>query len=313
MINIAKLKRDKSYKSNRTRRSISPGAEEMLGKLVKVHDLGSVTLTDYSKNDKHVADSARVSYQMGTRAVSDDTKLVRHLKRNTHTSPFEQAGVTFHMKMSLVDFAQLIRHRTAKPNVESRRYSLAPDEFYIPELGYFKYQDTKNKQGGGELMTPEEAKEARQIMIDACEYAFEAYQKLIDMNTARETARRILPQTIYTSFVWTCDLHNLMHFLRLRMDPHAQQEIRDYANVMAEIVKAAFPLSYQAFEDYVLKAETFTLQDQMMLEEIIKKIDPDELKDNTFAYLMDSQGITAREVQEFKDKIIRMGLTRDET
>lgn len=251
-----------------TKRYLNPGAEAWLGKEIKVHDLGLVVLRDFMGNDESIAEAARTSYQQGTRTVSDNTNLIRYLRRCLHTSPSEQVELSFYLKMPIAIWAQAVRHRTANVNQESARYSVIREEFYIPATENIRAQSSTNNQGRSSDNF-ENADRAREIIRATSVCCYEQYQRLLDMGTARETARFILPQNIYTSVVWKCDLHNMLHFLKLRLDPHAQQEIRDYANAIAQVAQAAFPISYKAFEDYVLNAETFSVLELQALKNLI--------------------------------------------
>lgn len=287
-----------------TKRYPNPGAEAYLGKEIRVHELGLVVLRDFMGNDDAIADSARTSYQSGTRSVSDNTGLIRYLRRCLHTSPSEQVELSFYLKMPIAIWAQGVRHRTANVNQESARYSVIREEFYVPGLDYIKGQSTTNNQGRSSEQF-ENADRAQEIIRATSLACYEQYQRLLDMGTARETARFILPQNIYTSVVWKCDLHNMLHFLRLRLDSHAQQEIRDYANAIAEVVQAAFPISYKAFEDYVLNAETFSSLELAVLRKLINAtgqgLNLGDIEDSEFPSEM-----SKREIKECRAKLQRL-------
>ena len=257
-----------------TKRMCSEGAEARMNELIQVHELGSIMLVDYSGNDEAIARAARHSYGKGTKAVSEDETLIRFLRRHDHTSPFEQAGLTFDIKLPLFINQQWIRHRTASLNQVSGRYSIMEDEFYYPDKETMGKQSPSNKQGTEGSFTEKEYQERRAAMEEASKAAYAAYEKLLADGVSKEQARIVLPTNLYTRIVWRMDLHNLMHFLRLRMDPHAQQEIRDYANEISSIFESAFPIAYGAFNDYLLNSMKLTWQDQLALSRELQPSPP---------------------------------------
>ena len=232
---------------------IAEEGEQLLDKEIKVLDKGFVRLVDYLGDDSRIVQSARVSYGEGTKSYREDKGLIDYLLRNDHTSPFEQVSFTFHIKMPIVVARQWIRHRTAKVNEISGRYSVMASEFYIPAAEDIALQSDDNKQGRqNESVSAELAKEVQDIISAEQERIYETYTKLLDMGLARELARINLPLSLYTEWYWTMDLHNLFHFLRLRMDAHAQKEIRVYADAIFEIVKKITPMAAEAFEKHLL-------------------------------------------------------------
>jgi len=232
---------------------IAADGEQLLDKEIKVLDKGFVRLVDYLGDDSRIVQSARVSYGEGTKSYREDKGLIDYLLRNDHTSPFEQVSFTFHIKMPLVVARQWIRHRTAKVNEISGRYSVMASEFYVPAAEDIALQSEDNKQGRqNEPVSEELAKEIQDIISAEQKRVYETYTKLLDMGLAREIARINLPLSLYTEWYWTMDLHNLFHFLRLRMDAHAQKEIRVYANAIFEIVKKITPMAAEAFEKHLL-------------------------------------------------------------
>ncbi len=272
--------------SNQTKREINSGAEKWLGVPIPILDQGSVMLINYMGSDDSIADAARTSYQTGTRKITNSRGLIRNLMRNDHTSPFEMAELTFRLEMPLYVLAQLSRHRTAKfvnENHESGRYSILEHKFYIPEAKDIGIQSKKNKQGRGEAVNMEVAEEFRSWSIGLSEISYAQYEHFLnddgtghpeDPNKpmiARELARMGLPQNLYTKLVWKCDLHNLLHFLQLRIAPDAQMEIRAYANKMAEIVNDSFPLCWEAFNDYRLNAIRLSSPEQNIISGVLKK------------------------------------------
>ena len=225
-------------------------AEEILEKEFPVLDHGFVRLVDYLGSDQRIVQSARVSYGEGTKTYRQDKGLINYLMRNDHTSPFEQVVFTFHLKMPIFVARQWVRHRTGRMNEISGRYSVMKDECYVPSPSVIAYQSDNNKQGRMDEPVPEEvAKKVTEMMKADQERIFSSYHELLDMNSARELSRINLPLSLYTEFYWQMDLHNLLHFLELRLHSHAQYEIREYAKVILEIVKKVAPLASEAFEN----------------------------------------------------------------
>ena len=232
---------------------IAADGEQLLDKEIKVLDKGFVRLVDFLGDDSRIVQSARVSYGEGTKSYRQDKGLIDYLLRNDHTSPFEQVSFTFHIKMPIFVARQWIRHRTAKVNEISGRYSVMESEFYVPAAEDIALQSDDNKQGRqNDPVSVELAKKIQDIILTEQEKVYETYTKLLDMGLAREIARINLPLSLYTEWYWTMDLHNLFHFLRLRMDAHAQKEIRVYANAIFEIVKKITPMAAEAFEKHLL-------------------------------------------------------------
>jgi len=232
---------------------------------VKVHDHGLVALIDVMPRlvpagktaDFAIVQAARVSYGQGTRQVNEDRGLIRYLARHRHTTPFEMVEFKFHHVMPIFVARQWIRHRTANVNEYSARYSVVRDRFYRPSIENVRKQSTVNRQGGDE---PIDEMTARQFIeyLERAEAHYADYQRLIDQGVARELARIGLPVNVYTEWYWKIDLHNLFHFLSLRMDEHAQQEIRDYASAMFALIRPIVPAAAEAFVDYQLGAMHLT-------------------------------------------------------
>ena len=277
-------------------RVVNPKAEELLDKEFKVLNHGFVRLVDYMGGDESIVQAARVSYGKGTKSVSEDRTLIRYLMRHQHTTPFEMVEFKFHIKLPIFVARQWIRHRTANVNEYSGRYSIMPEEFYVPEETVIKYQSTSNKQGrDNEEVPPEIRRRVLEILLEEQKSAFKGYQEMLDYNIARELARINLPLSLYTEWYWKIDLHNLFHFLKLRMDKHAQYEIRVYAEKMAEIVKAVVPMAYEAFEDYVLNSITFSKNELLLLKKYLpENFDDSELEQFDFSKY---------EKTEIKDKL----------
>ncbi|MDC0720625.1 FAD-dependent thymidylate synthase [Nannocystis bainbridge] len=290
-----------------TARPLSPGAEALLGREVPVLDLGFVQPIDYMGNDNDIVQAARVSYGPSTRKVHDDRGLLRYLMRHRHTTPFEMCEVKFRCKMPIFVARQWIRHRTANVNEMSLRYSEAPDEFYVPALEHVTLQSTTNRQGrDAETAVPAELRErVRALLHTRHEQLYADYQTLAgELGIARELARTLLPVSLYTQWIWKIDLHNLMHFLDLRLDPHAQIEIRLFAEAMAGFVQAWVPQSWEAFVDYRREALPLTRLDGVALAHMLKGEDADAAAARA--------GLQGRELREFHDKLARLrGLTEE--
>lgn len=238
---------------------IVPEAEALLDREFPVLDKGFVRLVDYLGGDARIVQSARVSYGEGTRAVREDAALIDYLLRHDHTSPFEQVVLTFHVKLPIFVARQWIRHRTARVNEISGRYSIMKDEFYIPAPEDIALQSSDNKQGRMTESVPNELSGTTIESIRAGQLqAFAEYSSLIETGIARELARVVLPLSLYTEWYWQIDLHNLFRFLALRLDPHAQKEIRVYAEAILPIVRAVAPLATTSFERNIQGGLRFT-------------------------------------------------------
>ena len=244
------------------------GVDRYKGVLLPVLDHGHVMLVDYMGSDTRIEEVARLSYNTGGlttsggkgsgsekgRTLRDTRGLLRYLLRNSHTSPFEQVCVTLDMKLPIFVARQLVRHRTQKLNEVSARYSVLPEEFYLPALEQVCVQSEVNKQGRGSALPLSEGVMVRESMKQHSENGFRLYRDLLEKGVARETARMVLSVNTYTHWCTTWDAHNLLHMLRLRLDPHAQWEVREYARVVSEIVCAWLPLTWEAFNDYTLRS-----------------------------------------------------------
>ena len=239
-------------------RIIVPEAEAILDREYPVLDKGFVRLVDYLGGDARIVQSARVSYGEGTKTFREDKGLIEYLLRNQHTSPFEQVSLTFHCKMPIFVARQWVRHRTAKLNEISGRYSVMRDDFYVPDPADISYQSQDNKQGRGEEVPDVLKNEALALLTEGQKRSYAEYQSLVDKGLARELARINLPLSLYTEWYWSIDLHNLFHFLELRLDPHAQLEIRRYAEVMLELTRAVAPVAVEAFENHILGGVRFS-------------------------------------------------------
>ena len=246
-----------------------PEAEALLDQEIKVLDKGFVRLVDYMGGDQRIVQSARVSYGEGTKTVRQDRALIHYLLRNWHTSPFEQVQLTFHYKMPIFIARQWIRHRTARLNEISGRYSVMKDEFYVPEPSKVSYQSSDNKQGRGGVLPLEEAMAVIAQLEREQKEAYAGYTSMLDQGVARELARTNLPLSLYTEWYWQIDLHNLFHFIRLRADSHAQYEIRAYAEALAQCAKAVAPMAYEAFEEHIVGSISFSRAESAALARML--------------------------------------------
>lgn len=267
-------------------------------------DKGFVRLVDYMGDDAAIVQAARVSYGTGTKQVNEDRGLIRYLMRHAHTTPFEMVDFKFHVKLPVFVARQWIRHRTASVNEYSGRYSIMKDEFYVPEPAQVRLQSATNKQGRSDETPPEQETEAilQALHLSQAE-SYSEYEELLDKNLARELARINLPMSLYTEWYWKINLHNLFHFLRLRLDAHAQYEIRVYAEALAELVKPIVPFAFEAFEDYVLHSFRLTKPEISALRQLLSTVDSLELDDATLA----ACGLSKREMAEFRDKMRLVG------
>ena len=283
---------------------------------IKVHEHGFVRLLDIMGSDEEVENAARISYGKGTRKSSETRKLIRYLMNHKHTSPFEMCEVKFHLKLPIFVMRQLVRHRTANINEYSGRYSVMSDEFYFPQGDAIKHQSKRNKQGRAES---EDGLEEQDLLgVDTGEIEFEmhrifdganiAYKNLIDWNVSRELARIVLPISNYTECIWKMDLNNFFHFIKLRIDEHAQKEIRDFANAMWELIVPIFPLCCEAFEDYELNSTTFSAKEMKVLHRLLKKASATSEMYSWHQYpqfiVVDKEiQLTLREREEFLEKV----------
>lgn len=244
-------------------RPISRGLDDILGERFDVLDHGFVRVVDYMGNDSAVVQAARVSYGAGTRTVRDDLALIRYLLRRQHTTPFEMCEVKLHVKLPIFVARQWIRHRTASVNEYSARYSVLDREFYVPEAEAIAAQSATNRQGRGDAAASNEAEWVRSVMSEHAGLAYDGYLAMLNeedeagvrpdvgrQGIARELARANLPVSFYTQWYWKVNLLNLMRFLELRADPHAQWEIRQYAEIILEMMRRWVPVTFEAFQDY---------------------------------------------------------------
>ncbi|MEA2575758.1 MAG: thymidylate synthase [Chloroflexia bacterium] len=248
----------------------SPTAEQLLDIQLDVPSHGFVRLVDYMGSDQSVVQAARVSYGDGTKTSREDRGLIRYLMRHGHTSPFEMVVLKFHIKAPIFVIRQWLRHRTCSVNEESGRYSIMREEFHEPSWADIGFQSKDNKQGRSGSPVPQHVIEKflRYLQEDR-ETAYAHYEEFLSDNLARELARIVLPLSLYSQFYWEINLHNLFHFLKLRVDPHAQKEIRDFADKVAICAQAVAPISWEAFEEYRLYGMHFSRTELDLLRSLL--------------------------------------------
>ncbi|HLK10855.1 MAG TPA: FAD-dependent thymidylate synthase [Candidatus Binatia bacterium] len=293
-----------------TRRPTTPAAEEILGRYFPVLDHGFVALVDYMGSDEDVERAARVSYGYGTRRTSETRGLIRYLRRHHHTTPFEMVELKFHCAMPIFVARQWIRHRTASVNEYSGRYSLLPLLFYRPDPGLIQMQSASNRQGRDGAPPGAVVEEALARWDALRQESAAQYEWLVGHDVARELARIDLPLSVYTQWYWKIDLHNLLHFLTLRVDPHAQVEIRAYARVMAGMLARVAPLSFEAWVDYELAGVRLSRVELALLRRLVHVGDDQTLRPRDGARPVGQEdmlgaGLSAREIAELVAKLER--------
>ncbi|WP_416896601.1 MAG: FAD-dependent thymidylate synthase [Minwuia sp.] len=283
-----------------TRRAVSSALEDVLYKAIPVLDHGFVRVVDYMGDDAAVVQAARVSYGRGTRQVSQDAGLINYLMRHRHSTPFEMCEIKYHIKLPIFVARQWIRHRTANVNEYSARYSILDKEFYIPAPEHLSAQSSSNRQGRGDVLEGEEAARVMDLLREDSERAYAHYEDMLNEGAdgepldagrsglARELARMNLSLNFYTQWYWKTDLHNLMHFLSLRADSHAQYEIRVFADAMIDTMRAWVPLTAAAFEEYRLGGANLSARGLDAVKRMLKGEAVDQK----------SSGMSAREWRE---------------
>lgn len=269
--------------TSNTFRATVPELENILYEPLPALDNGFIRVIDYMGDDSAIVQAARVSYGKGTKQVNQDRGLIRYLMRHWHTTPFEMCEIKFHIKLPIFIARQWIRHRTANVNEYSARYSILDKEFYIPAPENLASQSTDNRQGRGNVLEGQEAARVLDILKSDSERCYQNYLEMLNLNEnnnevldpnkkglTRELARMNLNLNYYTQWYWKVDLHNLLHFLQLRADSHAQYEIRAYADIMLDIVKKWVPLTYESFLDYRLNAVQLSAQMKDIIVRMIK-------------------------------------------
>ena len=283
-VNKEQLEEIEALRSEKTEtaRVTVPELEAVLYQPIEVLDHGFVRVIDYMGDDSSVVQSARVSYGKGTKKISNDKGLIKYLMRHRHSTPFEMCEIKFHIKLPIFIARQWIRHRTANVNEYSARYSILDKEFYIPSAKNLAAQSQINNQGRGDALTDDEASNVIQILKNDAEQTYANYETLLNENSsggvldegksgiARELARMNLTLNTYTQWYWKIDLNNLLHFLALRADDHAQYEIRVYADVMLDLVKKWVPLTYEAFEDYRMGGTELSAKEIKLMRKLLK-------------------------------------------
>ena len=308
---IAEIRQQQTQRFS-TKRVVSPELEKILYEAMPVLDHGFVRVVDYMGDDTSIVQAARVSYGKGTKKVSTDSGLIKYLMRHRHSTPFEMCEIKYHIKLPIFIARQWIRHRTANVNEYSARYSIMDKEFYVPSKENLAAQSTNNRQGRGELINGTQADSILKILKEDAERNYQHYEEMlnekfdgsiIDENKqglARELARMNLTLNSSTQWYWKTDLLNLLNFLSLRADSHAQYEIREYANVMMNSVKKWVPTTYDAFIDYRVGGMELSAKGKIVIQKMIKGEKCD----------IDSSGLSKREWNELmeafnlKDKLI---------
>ena len=294
---------EQKLQNNKTKRAVSPELEKILYDAVPALDHGFVRVVDYMGDDSSIVQAARVSYGKGTKQVSTDSGLIKYLMRHWHSTPFEMCEIKYHIKLPIFIARQWIRHRTANVNEYSARYSILDKEFYLPKAENLAAQSKSNRQGRGEILEGEKAKKVLNLLKNDAERTYQNYETMlnekydgstIDKNSvglARELARMNLTLNTYTQWYWKTDLLNLMNFLRLRADKHAQYEIRAYADIMLSTLKKWVPITYSAFIDYRVGGVELSSKGKIVIQKII----------NNQNISIENSGLSKREWNELMD------------
>ena len=304
--------KDQQSQENSTKRVTAPELEKILYEALPVLDHGFIRVVDYMGNDTSIVQAARVSYGKGTKKVNTDAGLIKYLMRHWHSTPFEMCEIKYHVKLPIFIARQWIRHRTANVNEYSARYSILDKEFYLPTQENLAAQSQNNRQGRGDVIEGDQAKKVLDLLKTDAERTYSNYEEmlnerydgsLIDENRiglARELARMNLTLNTYTQWYWKTDLLNLMNFLRLRADHHAQYEIRAYADVMLDTLKKWVPITYEAFMDYRVGGTEVSAKGKSVIQKFMKgekvSIEQSELSKREWNELM--------EAFDIKDKLI---------
>ncbi len=275
--------KDQQEQKNITKRVTSPDLERLLYEVIPILDHGFIRVVDYMGNDSSIVQAARVSYGKGTKKVSTDSGLIKYLMRHWHSTPFEMCEIKYHVKLPIFIARQWIRHRTANVNEYSARYSILDKEFYLPSEENLAAQSKSNRQGRGDVIEGEQAKKVLNLLKTDAERTYNNYEEMLNerydgsvieenkIGLARELARMNLTLNTYTQWYWKTDLLNLMNFLRLRADHHAQYEIRAYADAMLDTLKRWVPITYEAFMDYRVGGTEVSSKGKLIIQKLIKK------------------------------------------
>ena len=278
----AKEIKDQQSQENKTKRVTAPELEKILYEAIPILDHGFIRVVDYMGDDTSIVQAARVSYGKGTKKVSTDAGLIKYLMRHWHSTPFEMCEIKYHVKLPIFIARQWIRHRTANVNEYSARYSILDKEFYLPAPENLAAQSQINRQGRGEILEGEQAKKVLELLKSDAEQTYSNYEMMLnerydgsviddkEVGLARELARMNLTLNTYTQWYWKTDLLNLMNFLRLRADHHAQFEIRAYADAMLDTVKRWVPITYEAFLDYRVGGTEVSAKGKSVIQNLIK-------------------------------------------
>ena len=274
--------KDQQSQENKTKRVVAPELEKVLYEAMPILDHGFIRVVDYMGNDTSIVQAARVSYGKGTKQVSTDSGLIKYLMRHWHSTPFEMCEIKYHVKLPIFIARQWIRHRTANVNEYSARYSILDKEFYLPKNEHLAAQSKSNRQGRGDVLQGEKAKKVLEILKNDAERTYQNYEFMLnekydgsqvnenESGLARELARMNLTLNTYTQWYWKTDLLNLMNFLRLRVDHHAQYEIRAYAEIMLETLKKWVPITFEAFMDYRVGGTEVSSKGKIVIKKLIK-------------------------------------------
>jgi thymidylate synthase (FAD) len=287
-----------------------PKLDEILGKDFPVLDAGFVRVVDYMGSDDAIVQAARVSYGLGTKRVNEDRGLIRYLMRHRHTTPFEMCEIKLHVRVPMDCWRQWIRHRTANVNEYSTRYSIAIEAAQETTPDAWRTQSIQNRQGSGAVIEPSVGAQLSAREAELHRLAREVYEERLSKGVAREQARKDLPLSTYTEAYWKIDLHNLLHFLELRMDVHAQEEIRAYAVVIGEeIVRKWCPVAWEAFCDYRLGGVNLTRQEVDVLRGLVDS--PERGREAAIRHQLlapdGSRPKRNRELEEFETKLLKLG------
>ena len=303
---------DQQAQKNETKRVTSPELENILYEALPILDHGFIRVVDYMGNDSSIVQAARVSYGKGTKKVNTDSGLIKYLMRHWHSTPFEMCEIKYHVKLPIFIARQWIRHRTANVNEYSARYSILDKEFYLPDEKNLAAQSQSNRQGRGNVLEGDQATKVLKLLKSDAEQTYKNYEEMLNerydgsvidenkIGLARELARMNLTLNTYTQWYWKTDLLNLMNFLRLRADSHAQYEIRAYADVMLDTLKKWVPVTYDAFMDYRVGGTEVSAKGKLIIQKLIKG-------ENVS---MEDSGLSKREWNELmiafnlKDKVI---------
>ena len=274
--------KDQQSQENKTKRVSAPELEKILYEAIPVLDHGFIRVVDYMGNDTSIVQAARVSYGKGTKKVNTDAGLIKYLMRHWHSTPFEMCEIKYHVKLPIFIARQWIRHRTANVNEYSARYSILDKEFYLPQQEHLAAQSQINRQGRGDTLKGEQAKQVLDLLKKDAEQTYNNYEKMLNerydgrivdenkVGLARELARMNLTLNTYTQWYWKTDLLNLMNFLRLRVDDHAQYEIRAYADAMLDTLKKWVPTTYEAFMDYRVGGTEVSAKGKSVIQKLIR-------------------------------------------